>query len=919
MDGKNDSDSNRPDNRTGVSRRAVLGTAGVLAGVGAVGTANARPVDGDGCQPGHGSSPRPGPPVLYADPAPAPQFENGEGWDAESLLVSGADAYVDGEFLYQDFIYDDYGANTSAAPVPPTPHPDHHDFGPMTGDIVYPTDRVYAHNAADLLEVRCRLTGDGEIMYRFTLNTMLAPDAAAVAVGVDTDGSGQTGETDWGYGLGELGAPADHVLVTWGTGAELDGEPLADDRVSVDVNRNQIEVRVPLTPGEATWRHYLVVGVWNGADGFTQVGEQPTADRPGGAHGQNPPPVFNVGFRSPEQEPMGAPNVEPAEVKREVGQAVVERSGSRGIGYGYWREDAQAKALAARDISKFHADIDFETLQTGTTDRNVPKTGLLNRIYASHYKLDDGTHPPAGVGPYVTSEGDDNNGEDVLRGNLQPYALYVPDDYAGNATPLHVHLHSLSGNHNQYAALTPDFLRQIGERRGTLVLTTTGRGPGVPYDDQAELDLFEAWGDVRARYEVDPDRVTLGGYSMGGIGTHRIASKWPDLFGKGFSIAGSLGGEPYDHAFGDDVYKDQRRIAINQRHVPLLMWQGTTDELAPFPLVLRYEQHLWDLGIRHEFDIFPGFDHLSFGYLDDWGPAARFLDKATVTDRPRRITYRRVPRLDNTNLDLVHDQVYWVSDIEVADDAADGLVDAHSAAFGEGAPVVERYRRPGTEPYPHVKRGVEWADPTVDPAADNALSLSLTDVTALTVWVEEAELDASDPIKLTVDATHETTVTLASNRGRTAVTVPAGHTERTVRICGVDSDRPHIETTRADDGRVFTGGQTDHVDITVDANRSVRVRDRIPDGWSVVGGDATRTYPIDRDTHGEEAGDGARYVEFLAPVRKGTLTYFLEVPAGAGETGQYTLGPLEVEAGDGWTEVAGTTDENWVVGLDTSA
>lgn len=319
-------------------------------------------------------------------------------------------------------------------------------------------------------------------------------------------------------------------------------------------------------------------------------------------------------------------------------------------------------------------------------------------------------------------------------------------------------------------------------------MTTTGRGPGVPYDDQAELDVFEAWNDAARHYDIDFDRVTIGGYSMGGIGTHRLASKWPDLFARGFSIAGSLGAKPYDHAFGDDVYKNQRLIAINQRHVPLLIWQGTTDELAPFPLVVRYEQHLRDLGLRHEMDVFPGYDHLAFGYLDEWGPAAGFLDASTVARSPPRVTYRRVPRLDNENLGLVHDGVYWVSDIEVADGEAHGLVDARSLGFGEGDPVVRTFERPGTDPKPHTKRGVEWIDRPERPRR-NGLELEIEQVSAVTVWVDEAALDPHQPIEVAVKSTGTATLTLASSVGETTVEVDEGRTEETVRICGRTTPR----------------------------------------------------------------------------------------------------------------------------------
>ena len=60
--------------------------------------------------PSVSSGARPGPDVLYAPAPRAPQLENTGPWQAPPILVSGARAYRDGEFLYQDFLLDDYGA-----------------------------------------------------------------------------------------------------------------------------------------------------------------------------------------------------------------------------------------------------------------------------------------------------------------------------------------------------------------------------------------------------------------------------------------------------------------------------------------------------------------------------------------------------------------------------------------------------------------------------------------------------------------------------------------------------------------------------------------------------------------------------------------------------------------------------------------
>jgi predicted esterase len=747
-----------------LSRRSVLrgaGVAGVGLAVGA-GTAGASSIDSGSCEPtDRDGSPPPGPSVLYDDPVTAPQFENGSGWRADPLLVSGAEAHVDGEYLYQDWVFDDYGANTADGDTPPQP-PTSTSLTKPVGDVVYPTDDdTYRDNAADLLEFRTR-PAKGGVAYRFTLNTMVAPDVAGVAVGIAT--GEETGRTDWGYGLGDLGAPVDHVLVTWGTGAELDGTTDGVRSVSVDERRNQIEAVVDLDPGEETWQHYCVTGVFDAeAERFKQVREEADEDNPGGARGSNPPPVLNAAFRD---EPL------------------VDDS-TFTIAYA-WRDKAQADALAARDISAFDAAVDFGKLRRNVTDRRVPDSGFLNRLHSSRVAIDGQESFTA------NEEGVEDDGEDaVLTGRVQPYSVYVPESYDPDSPgPLHVLPHSLGESYNQYAG-TENMLRQLGEQRDALVLMFEGRGPAGWWHDEAEFDLFEAWADFRSRYEYDEDRVTLGGYSMGGYGTYRLGSLYPDLFAKGFAVVGPpdedpLGG-PTDGTA--DSEHDALGVTDNLRHVPLLMWNGANDELVPLPGPLNYARDLREHGYRHRIDVFPGYDHFLFFLLDEWGPGKAFLDgeylgEPVVTRAPAHVTYRAVPAMGNERFGLVHDGAYWIAEIDVADGATEGLVDAVSHAQGEADPVAVDYEREGTEPSPHTERGTRWAEPLLDPAPRNALSLDLTGVDSVTVWVEEAGIDASRPIDLAVATTTETTVRLATPEGVRELTVPEGEHETTVSACG---------------------------------------------------------------------------------------------------------------------------------------
>ena len=759
--------------------------------------------DGDRTEGSPSSPPRPGPDALYGTNPTPPQLENGEGWDADPLLVSGHDAYRDGEYLYQDYVYDDHGADTRhfTAGSPANADSLGGILSQPTGDFHYPNDgERYSYNGADLLEFRARPTADG-VTYRITLNTMLEPDAAAVAIGIDTGGS--DGRTDWGYGLGELGASVDHRLVVWGTGAELDGDPLEDDRVTVDVRRNQIEVEVPLDPEDETWRHYCVTGLWNAKEGgFRQVAVSPDEDTPGGLKrdSQDVPPVFNVGFRF--EEPYDR-HVGPLDIGRGLFDAldvtgighnlldlVWDRS-ARVLGEGNWREHAQSLALADRDISQFHADIDFERLREGTTDDASFEAGFHSLLYPSRYYLGEGVDPD----------------HDVLEGRIQPYNVYVPENLEEPA-PMVLLLHSLGGAYTQYAVYMPNLVKQLAEAQGAVVLMPQARGPGRWYKREAELDIFEAWRDLETRVDIDRSRVTISGYSMGGFGTCMLAAQCPDLFGRGFSVVGPPSEDPIEGLTGgllkapskltNDLFggegggdvlnvfaqdpESALEITDNLRHVPMLIWNTVGDPLVPVLSPENYARKLRRHGYRYQFDVFPVATHLSLGIRDQWDRAPEFIARGKVIRNPRRVTYRQVPELDHPEVGLVHDGAYWVSDIVTQDGEDAGLVDALSLADGYGDPNLRRFRRVGQTPQRHLSRGLQWEQPDIDQrrGPENALEVTLEGVAEATLWVEEAGLDTDTELTLRIDSDSEATLTLATPFDTHDIEVSAGESTETL-------------------------------------------------------------------------------------------------------------------------------------------
>jgi subtilisin family serine protease len=150
------------------------------------------------------------------------------------------------------------------------------------------------------------------------------------------------------------------------------------------------------------------------------------------------------------------------------------------------------------------------------------------------------------------------------------------------------------------------------------------------------------------------------------------------------------------------------------------------------------------------------------------------------------------------------------------------------------------------------------------------------------------------------------------------VNVPGGANGDDIRThydLTVDVEQPFTASgTRSDDGSVFTGGQTNEIDLSVEASESVELRDIVPLEWNVLT-DFGNVAGV------EAAPDkGVQYVYFVNGTGESvSVTYFAEAPAETTLSNAYTFGPAEVSpGGDTWYGVSGTSDTNLVVGEETS-
>ncbi|MES2885861.1 MAG: hypothetical protein V4709_13720 [Pseudomonadota bacterium] len=661
-----------------------------------------------------GLTPRPGPAALYLPPPRAPQLENTGVWQALPILVSGASSYRCGEFVYQDWLYDDHGAEGLTDPNDPQGSTTYL-FSPKVGTLTYPTDPVYANNAGDLVEFRLRPLADATA-FRLTLGALKDAERMAFTIAIGNSAAAVA----WPHAA-NVSSPAELLLTVHGTSAELiraaDGMAITPaPTVTVDMERLQVEVRVPhaaWNPQRQRVRMAVGVGLWDVTAGeYLQAGETASASAPGGASAMGAA-LFNAAFRAEPVTDFSAFS------GRTIGDAAVLAKTQAN----WFRERLQSSVLASGDLSPFFAIVDFAKLADGVSDDSqVPTTGHMNRIMASRYSFGQGADnlkECGGISPVYPCDG-------VYIGQLQPYSIYIPAAAPpASGYGLTLLLHALSANYNQY--LGSRHAQSLGDRStGSIVITPAGRGPDGYYKDTAEADTFEVWADVARRYPLDPDWTSITGVSMGGFGTWRLSTRYPDLFARTMPIV--AGGREYDDKL------------ISLRNVPVTYWTSALDELQPVANTEPTITEMLALGLRIDSRRFETWDHLSPSTNDYYQPGVEFLGEARVERNPAHVSYVMNTSEDFARSDVVANSAYWLSGLTLKDTALEqGSIDVISGGYGLADPVViptvqsnDVYMGGYLEPTVFTRRLIEWQPAVALPVQDK-LVIKASNIASVTI------------------------------------------------------------------------------------------------------------------------------------------------------------------------------------------
>ncbi len=184
-----------------------------------------------------------------------------------------------------------------------------------------------------------------------------------------------------------------------------------------------------------------------------------------------------------------------------------------------------------------------------------------------------------------------------LDSTLQPYMVYVPEDYdPGTTYPLLIYLHGSASDETNFTGLEhmiPD---------GFIGLAPYGRGTSNCYSwDNAQTDISEAIDAVCQSYSIDENNLLLTGFSMGGYGVYRTFHETPGrfkalgVFSGHPNIANKWSGTQQHPDFTKDEY------LTGFKDVPVFIFHGEQDRNCSYEITSGIIERLKHHGAKVKF------------------------------------------------------------------------------------------------------------------------------------------------------------------------------------------------------------------------------------------------------------------------------------------------------------------------------
>jgi putative tributyrin esterase len=190
------------------------------------------------------------------------------------------------------------------------------------------------------------------------------------------------------------------------------------------------------------------------------------------------------------------------------------------------------------------------------------------------------------------------------------YSAIIPDSREAGPGPYAVlyQLHGASDDHSAWINRS-NLARYMAKIPIIAILPDGGlsfwmnAGPRERYEDFMMQDLPEH---VSNTFNVKPGKAVIGGLSMGGFGSLRLALKYPECFASVWAHSSALltqeewlsRPQPLSDIADADIYA--LAVSVKGKELPVISLDcGTEDRLLSHNR--RFHRHLADLGIPHQY------------------------------------------------------------------------------------------------------------------------------------------------------------------------------------------------------------------------------------------------------------------------------------------------------------------------------
>jgi predicted esterase len=260
----------------------------------------------------------------------------------------------------------------------------------------------------------------------------------------------------------------------------------------------------------------------------------------------------------------------------------------------------------------------------GTSDLTLQALFRLNQLIQNIKANPDLLDTLSGVQEWAYLSPVDDSG--------QPFKIAIPTGYdMSRSYPLVVVMHGYGGNHLEYSGgvrSNPDYFE----------LDVLGRARGGGYVDLSEADVLAAIDYVQNNWRIDKLRIHITGASMGGGGTFRLLSRYPDRWASGRPVCG----------YGSDL------PILNSLHVPVYSTHSQDDPSVPVLGSRAPLKRLMKAGGQVIIDETNGLQHAAWNYTEGNNRALQWMYHQVHPEN------RDIRMLEYTAVDREACGAYWL-------------------------------------------------------------------------------------------------------------------------------------------------------------------------------------------------------------------------------------------------------------------